>query len=217
VHILDYPTTIYGATFDLYHWTDNWAPTSINLNTLGLMPTVAGEVLKDFSQWCQLSSITMMLLDRLPDDQAAEAVTEQSDRGSKCYVRLKNPAPGTETLQTIQTIAHELYHCIQNCQNYASIVDAPFATWWVEGTAEYMANYYYPAITADGSSPVIVYIEDYDIRTPIYRQDPEKNGEQAALFFMSLSKSGWKNEAISAWTSTFSAWQNRSLPLLLTH
>lgn len=131
----DYPTDMSGIQFDLYHYTTNWNPTTNNLLTLGLMPTAASQVLDQYRQWCQDSSITMMLANSLPDrGKNAGAVTESSDDGSKCYVRVLKPQPfmkGFVTILMEQTIAHELYHCTQKCVRPQTVVDQPWTTWFV--------------------------------------------------------------------------------------
>jgi hypothetical protein len=49
-----------------------------------------------------------------------------------------------------QTIAHEVFHCVQ-VWNFPELADAPWSVqdWWAEGSAEYFGNVIYPAVNAE--------------------------------------------------------------------
>jgi hypothetical protein len=93
----------------------------------------------------------------------------------------------------MQTMAHELYHCVQHLRNPASMRQHEFARWWIEGTATYFANRIFPM-----GPNVQTEMELYEPKIPLYLA--KDDGDTAAIFFQYLS-SKWSDQRIDAWTA----------------
>jgi hypothetical protein len=94
------------------------------------------------------------------------------------------------------TVAHELYHCVQQLKSFLS-AQVPSVhdseNWWVEGTAVFMANYFYPDHSAEDKE-----MQYYDPRLPIYEPS---NLYPAGLIFQHLYNTGWSPRRITDWMS----------------
>ncbi len=76
-----------------------------------------------------------------PDDWAG---TELIPRSTDCQIAIhENAWSELSDNEFKHTIAHEIFHCIQLWKSTRQ-VRASGSDWWVEGTAEYFANYVYP-------------------------------------------------------------------------
>lgn len=69
-----------------------------------------------------------------------------------CYMRINTQEPDNHELPRPsvdfkQTLAHELYHCVQYIRGQEAPVGIQhdIATWWMEGTATFFAHEIFPA------------------------------------------------------------------------
>ncbi len=104
----------------------------------------------------------------LETDGATLAFQLTPDPAESCPIGIHTPIVRTISLdQYRQTIAHEVFHCVQD----QSFETSPYSThgWWMEGSAEYFSNVAYPTVNFEHRA-----IKRFDSRS-ITRQPPAMN------------------------------------------
>jgi hypothetical protein len=185
-----------GATIDIYTFKD--VPAS------SPYPTYAEDAAKtvmaayhDFlgDKWLNVMVFVVPALTGGRKD--ANALTETVLNTCRIQIVTQEPLQSTEQIEELafkETLAHELYHCVQG--RYGQIAEhgqGRPAKWWIEGTATYFAHAIYPKGPQG-------WIMKYEPKTPLYlagKSPGQGDGDTAAVFFQYLSNSNWTDLQIN--------------------
>ena len=184
-----YPLQVSGANIDLYHYTDNWAtPNPTGDAQIAAIGSAVNAVLPLFSTFSPPLNVNITLVPSLPDSDLGETNCVLPDC-TYCTVRIsQQTTPGRNlSLDLGETTAHELYHCVQN-RNQGNDQVLAQTGWWIEGSAGYFANKFYPDTSASA------WFKLYNPNKPLYSQT---NDERAGLFFQFLSNHVWDDNDIN--------------------
>ncbi|KAH7401272.1 hypothetical protein BKA66DRAFT_545079 [Pyrenochaeta sp. MPI-SDFR-AT-0127] len=158
--------------------------------------TVLSDVAELYSSFLDGKSLyTSVYVVKEVGDAANVAQGQSITEHERCYIQMETgtgPSAQSE-LSFKATIAHEMYHCVQNAvrPDATTAGEIQASQWWVDGTAEFFANYFYPDVNSEVQN-----INGYDpARAPI----EEENAYPAAIIFQYLLNIGWTPVQIHTW------------------
>jgi hypothetical protein len=187
---------ITGITYNIYRWVDVDA-SDVHLEYLN---TTLNDVSGEYTSMLQGNdlTVTFYVVDTptwaTGDYGALTRDFPLSD--SDCVVQIMiGESPGSgKTKPTLdidfkQTVAHELYHCVQDrFGQKATGAKHQNANWWKEGTASFMGNWFYPDSSTRAEEDNI---RLYDPTLSLYTD--VENGQAATLFFQFMNNVQWQD------------------------
>lgn len=190
----------------IFHYNTNtdWTKDPAQSQVLQSVADAVDHVMPTFATYADTFQANIVIVKQLSDNKAGLA--ESSQDGSSCFVQILYPANAQGVTYLPQVVAHELYHCVQSSNNPQIVGPPPPAGltdeqkdawpgWWVEASAEYFADEFYPAVAAQENSP----IQDYYPTIQLYKYS---QAYRASLFLQHWSNSGMKDTDINDWVSS---------------
>ena len=198
----DAPTTVAGINTHIYHFNEDqgWVDDEIHEILLTAAREAMTEAITVYSAIATIPEVYLFLV-RESWNKLDQADTWIAVPGEPCRVRLMWDSMRAKPLATNkQTIAHELFHCVQFQQFGPEAMLKSGITahdWWIEGGADFFSAIVYPNVNDEWN-----WSQWYRPSQPLW-----KHSYAASVFFEWLYNNpdgGTSASALWEWMKTFS-------------
>ncbi|KAG0275455.1 hypothetical protein BGZ95_008772 [Linnemannia exigua] len=184
------------SNLNVYHFAEGWNSNNAANAGLERVSNAALETLTSYAPFITGPlNIKLVLVASFPGEYAKDlAVTKIGPDQDTCNVLvLLSTATNSDIELVKQTVAHELYHCVEykNTVGFtkAGLDGEAASVWWIEGAADYFSNMVYPYSNTEWLSNI-----NYIPSVPLYINDPYG----CNLFFQFLA-SNLDDASINKW------------------
>jgi hypothetical protein len=190
--------SIAGVKFSLYTWTESETSTTPAADPQYLQPLAeaAATVLPVYVGYMK-TKVPKVKVYLTGKSKSLPNLAGQTDFRNAdptvCGIEIVGDGSGSSNdIKSVQqTFAHELYHCVQ--RTFELTQPQPSNDWWLEGSAAYFGNVFYPATPN--------HLQTYCGSSPLFVQAPSE-GYAGSLYFQYLSDTLTSDVAINDWVSS---------------